>query len=178
MKRVAAVSAVVAVLVLGILVGILGTHLFYAQKLRQAGSFSKMAGRFFAERLDRELALTVEQREAIDAILEETQVEAHAIREEIRPWVDALMEGSKERITEILTPEQRERFEVLRERHRRRAEHFFLGPPGRPRRPPGRRPWRERPMEGYEDAAPGESAPEEPAPADTHPDQAPPDDGT
>ncbi len=162
MKRVAAISAVLGVLVLGVLVGILGTHLFYAQKLREPGSLSLMAGRFFAERLDRELALTDEQRAAIDEILERTRHEAGALREEMRPRVGALMDDASRRISEVLTPEQRERFEELRARHRGRSEHFFLGPPG----PPGprgrwRRPWRDRPMRPEMDRqeTPAEDAP-------------------
>lgn len=147
MKRVAAISAVLAVLVLGILVGILGTHLFYAHRLAEPGSSSTMAGRFFAERLDRELALTAEQRAAIDAILDETQREAGALRDEMRPRVGGLMREATERISELLTPEQRRRFEELRARHRGRAEHFFLGPPGPPRhRGHWRGPWHDRPM--------------------------------
>lgn len=146
MTKTAAISAILAILVLGVLVGILGTHLFYAQKLRSPGSFSMMASQFFADRLDRELSLTDEQRAAIGAILDETRLEADALRDDLRPKVGALMEEASERISEILTPEQRQRYADLRERHRGRAEHFLLGPPGPPhwrghRRPP----WRDRP---------------------------------
>lgn len=167
MKRVAAVSAVLAVLILGVLVGVLGTHLFYAQKFRQPGSFSAVAGRFFAERLDRELALTEEQRQRIATILAQTRREAGALREELRPRIGALMDGAAERISEVLTPEQRERFRQLRARHRGRSEHFFLGPPGR-HGPPGargrwHRPWHER---GAPPLAESEEAPVEDPPGD------------
>lgn len=142
MKRAAAITAVLAIGVLGVLVGVLGTHLFYAHKLRRPGSFPMMAGQFFADRLDRELALSGEQRRAIADILEETRIGADALRDDLRPRIGALMEGASERISAILTPEQRERFELLREEHRGRAEHFLLGPPG-PHGPPGWTGWRE-----------------------------------
>lgn len=176
MKRAAAIWAVSGILVLGILLGVLGTHLFYAHKLREPGSFSAVAGRFFAGRLERELALTAEQRDAIYAILEETRHEAGSLREELRPRVAALMEESAERISQVLTPEQRERFAELRREHRGRAEHFFLGPPGPPG-PPGRfgrrhGSWRERRMR------PGPERPRAPAEAlEEAPAESPPDDG-
>jgi Spy/CpxP family protein refolding chaperone len=136
-KRASALFAVLAVLVLGVIVGIMGTHLFYAQKFRRAGSFSGMASDFFSDRLERELGLTPEQRRAIDEIMEESRLEGHALREEMRPRVTEMMRRTSERIGEVLTPEQRERFAELQEQHRGRAERFLLGPPGG--RGPGRR---------------------------------------
>lgn len=142
MRRAAAISAVLAIGILGVLVGILATHLYYAQKLGRPGSFSTMASDFFAERLDRELGLSAEQRAAIAAILEETRIEADSLREEVRPKVGALMEEASDRISEILTADQRRRFTRLREEHRSRAEHFLLGPPGH-HGPPGWTGWRD-----------------------------------
>lgn len=137
MKRASAVLAVLAVLLLGIVVGVLGTHLFYAQRFREPGRWSEMAGDFFARRLERELNLTEEQRQAIDQIMAESRVEGFALREEMRPRVSAMMRRTSERISEVLTPEQRQRFAELQEKHRGRAERFLLGPPGGPG--PGRR---------------------------------------
>lgn len=137
MNKVAAIAAVLAILVLGILVGVLGTHLFYAQKFRRPGLMPMMAGQMFAERLDHELSLSDEQRIAIAEILEQTRLEADAMRSEVRPRIAALLQQASERISEVLTPEQRRRFAQLREEHRGRAEHFLLGPPG-PHGPPGR----------------------------------------
>lgn len=150
MKKSSALVAVVAVLVLGILVGILGTHLFYAQKFRKAGSLSGMASDFFLHRLERELNLTAEQRQAIDEIMAESRVEGHALREEMRPRVGEMMRRTSERISGVLTPEQQERFAELQQEHRGRAERFMLGPPGG-RGPRGRGPWGDRPPPPKED---------------------------
>ena len=147
MKKSTALFAVIAVLVLGILLGILGTHLFYAQKFRKAGSWSEMASDFFAHRLERELGLSAEQRQAIERIMEESRVEGHAMREEMRPRVEEMMRRTSERISEVLTPEQRQRFAELRREHRGRAERFLLGPPGG-RDPRGGPPRRDRPPPG------------------------------
>ena len=74
----------------------------------------------------------------------ESRVEGHALREEMRPRVTEMMRRTTERIEEVLTPEQRERFAELQEQHRGRAERFMLGPPGGPGRRGGP-PWRDRP---------------------------------
>jgi Spy/CpxP family protein refolding chaperone len=155
-KKTSAVFAVIAVLVLGIIVGILGTHLFYAQKFRQPGRWAEAAGDFFANRLERELNLTPDQRQAIDDIMAESRVEGRALREEMRPRVTEMMRHTSERIEEVLTPEQRQRFAELQEQHRGRAERFLLGPPGGPG--PGRRggpPWRGGPSGPESGRGPG-----------------------
>lgn len=146
MRRITAVAAVVAVLVLGFVVGVLATHLFYASRIGRPGGLPQFAGHFFAERLEYRLDLTPAQRTEIGRILEETRREAETLRREVHPQVVAVMERAATRISEILTPEQRIEFERLREEHRHRAEHFLLGPPGpsgrhhrggpTPRRPP------------------------------------------
>jgi Spy/CpxP family protein refolding chaperone len=167
-KRVSAVLAVLSVLALGVIVGILGTHLFYAKKLRQPGSLSETAGDFFARRLERELGLSEDQRRQIETILAESRVEGRALREEMRPRVTQMMERTSRRIQEVLTPEQRELFGELQKRHRGRAERFLLGPPGGPgyrpgmgpRRGPGPGgppPWREPPPPAEERPEEGES---------------------
>ncbi len=170
MKRASAVLVVLAILIAGFLIGVLATHLFYAQRFEHAGSFSMMASDFFAARLERELDLTEEQRDAIGTILDEAHEAAEALRTDIRPRVGRLMMDATERISGVLTDDQQRRFEELRARHRGRAEHFFLGPPGPPG-PRGRRgpPWHDRarphaPFEGddapLEDAGPGDSEPD------------------
>jgi Spy/CpxP family protein refolding chaperone len=135
MKRASAILVVLAILILGFLVGVVATHLFYAQRFQRAGSFSEMASEFFTARLERELDLTVEQRDAIGAILDQAHSDAEALRAGMRPKVERLIRKANTQISEVLTDEQRRRFAELRERHRGGAEHFFLGPPG----PMGRR---------------------------------------
>lgn len=175
MKRVTAFLAVLALVLLGFLAGVLGTHLFYAKRLQRAGSFSVIASEFFAERLDRELGLSAEQRTAIDEILDETRIEADELRRALRPKIGGLMEAASERIMEVLSSEQRQLFSELRERHRARADHFLLGPPGPrgPRGPGG--PPRRGPRRGLRPEPPP-SVPEAPeAPQQPEPEATPPD---
>lgn len=134
MRRITAVAAVTAVLVLGFVVGVLVTHLFYASRIGRPGGLPGYAGQFFADRLEYRLDLTPGQRAEIDRILEESRREADALRRRVHPQVVGVLERATERIVEVLTPEQRREFERLRVEYRHRAEHFLLGPPG----PPGR----------------------------------------
>lgn len=130
MKKPLALVSVVALFLVGILVGVLGTHMFYHLHLQDPGQASHRAMRRFSEMLEHRLGLTPEQKTEIDLILREARAESDAIRDEIRPKVEEHMAATRERIEAVLTPEQREEFQRMHERHRGRAERFLLGPPG------------------------------------------------
>jgi len=133
-KRTAALAAVLALFLVGVVVGVLGTHLYYAHRLGRPGAPQGMIARSFEEHIARELQLTDEQRGRMAAILREGHDEAERIRAELSPRVREHMRSVHERLLEILTPEQRRRFEELHELHPRRADAFFLGPPPHPPR--------------------------------------------
>jgi len=134
---------VAGLFLLGILVGALGTHLWYAQRLLPAALEAREGppgpghgpgrgqghgpGPFFLERLQRQLDLTAEQRRQVEAILEESHREATALHEEMLPRVRAQLEQTRQRILEVLTPEQQERFEEFQRHHRRVLERGVLG---------------------------------------------------
>jgi hypothetical protein len=143
MKRSIAFTYVLGLFLLGILIGALGMHLWNAQR-SALGPFGGRGGMqppgqemrrgsghgpgpFFLERLGRQLDLSPEQRESIAVIVEESHREAGALREEILPRVEAHLEQTRKRILEVLTPEQRERFEKFDRRHRRTLERGVLG---------------------------------------------------
>lgn len=84
------------------------------------------------ERLRGELGLDDEQAEKLRAIFDDARREADAVHEKTRPTLDEIFERTHARAREVLTPEQRERFdELVRDRPRP------PGPPGRPPGPPG-----------------------------------------
>lgn len=66
------------------------------------------------ERIARELGLTAEQEAEIDVILDEQQQRIHEIMKETRPLTRAVVHETRIRIEEVLTPEQRARFEEMR----------------------------------------------------------------
>ena len=132
MSRLLAVAAVFALFIAGIAVGAMGTHVFYDRHLaHQERPHPGMHRPHMTDRLLHRLRLTDEQQETIDDILERIHDEASDLRHDLQPRIHALMEHAHEEIEEILTPEQREKFKRFVERNRRRAEHFFLGPPER-----------------------------------------------
>ena len=66
------------------------------------------------------VGLTAEQRVAWDALLDERQKSMAAARASIKPKTDSIMESYKQKTTELLSPEQRERVEKHRAADRER----------------------------------------------------------
>ncbi len=141
MKQTSAMVSVVGVFLIGILVGALGMHLYHAEKagLRPGDGpgpdFRRQGGMIFAQRLNRLLELTDEQREEIEAIRHESRFHSEEMRREMEPVVRQQMEETRHRIMEVLTPEQQKRLQQLGIRERRMVERFLLGERGRPGRP-------------------------------------------
>ena len=143
MNRAVAVLSVIGLFVIGILIGALGTHLYYAHTLRPPGGAPGRPGQdFFADRLDQRLGLSEEQREEVDRILRESHAGREQLKGKVEPLVREHLETTHRRIAEVLTPEQREEFERMIDRHRRNAAEWLLRPhgrgPGRRRPPPPR----------------------------------------
>lgn len=163
MKRWVAVAALAGLFVVGVLVGALGTHLYYFHNYMKPGE-DRFGGRF-SERLE----LTQKQREQVRAIMAESHNEAQAMREELKPRVTELMERSRTRIEEVLTPEQREKFRDFRKQRRGSMERWLLGkggrhglpggPKGRPHRPMGKPGRGDRPPPKTHEAPPDGTPP-------------------
>lgn len=129
MRRSSAIAGVVALFLVGVVVGALGANLVNRHHSRAGGSSARRAGpglhggghRMMAEELKRRLDLTADQQRQLDTILAETHRETQALWQEVRPRVVAMIEQGQNRIAQILTPKQRQEFEVYR---RERAEHL------------------------------------------------------
>lgn len=77
-------------------------------------------------RLDRRLDLTDAQRQQVEEILTRRRTRINAMWGGMRPRVRAEVEAMNAEIANILTPEQREKFEKMRmhlSRHRDKANH-------------------------------------------------------
>jgi Spy/CpxP family protein refolding chaperone len=92
----------------------------------------------FIEHLARQLGLDDDQKAKIQSILAESEERSNEIRREIRPRLEAQIEETHRRIGELLTPDQRRKFEDLRREMHRHSDRFFLGegPHGPMREPP------------------------------------------
>ena len=134
MRRSVAIFAVLGVFLVGVAVGIVSTHLFYARSFRHPGAPPFLAGDVFVEHLERQLDLTAEQKAEVERILEKSRREGEVLREEMRPRLEGIFERSSAEIEKILTAEQLKEFEQVRHLQRRRMGRFIQGRPGR--RPP------------------------------------------
>ena len=124
-----AVLLVTALFAVGVLVGGLGTHLYYTAGAVPEPEIRTPAGGFIVSRFQEELDLTPEQVEQARQILSEVWLEAGTLRDDLKPRVEQLLRGASEDLMAILTPEQRLKFERMRLDYRRRTERFLLGPP-------------------------------------------------
>lgn len=80
--------------------------------------------------LQRELKLTPEQSEKISPTVDRLATQLETIRKETSERVGAAMNESHHEIIPLLTPEQRERLDRMRERHQRIMVHMRdFGPP-------------------------------------------------
>ena len=125
MKRPVALLAVTALFLAGIVVGVLGTHVFYAHTLRRPGGLADVGLRFLAADLGRRLDLTAAQRAEVDRILDDTRTELERSRARLLPELRSTMTATQERIAALLTPEQREEFERFRRAQAERVRRFL-----------------------------------------------------
>lgn len=125
MRRSSAIAGVVALFLVGVLVGALGAELVsrrhpWGGPPMGHGGHGAGHGMMAAE-LTRRLDLTADQQRQLAAILAQTHRETQALWREVRPRVVAVIEQGQNRIAQILTPRQRQEFEAYR---RERAEHL------------------------------------------------------
>jgi len=130
MKSKKAIFGVILVFILGILCGILATHLVYKCRFE-----SILSGRaqnreeFIVKKLHRKLNLDSHQEEQIRAIIHGTHEEMKALRNTLRPQTETIIERSQAKISMILTPEQRKKYDQLiaerKERSRERGSKEF-----------------------------------------------------
>lgn len=142
MSRSWSILVVAALFLSGVAVGALGMHLYYWQRLESSAGpgGGPVHAPMMMGWMERELELSAEQREEIRAILADSMRRGGEMRRELRPRVEELMRDTSDRIAEVLTEEQLERFQEMRTRQRHRLERGFLGPPGGGRGPHRRRP--------------------------------------
>lgn len=91
-----------------------------------------MVARAMIERLDRHLDLDDTQRVKIEEILERHHERIDQLWGGVRPQVRQEVEAANREIEQVLTPEQRERFQKLKMRLGGRRHHDRKGPPGPP----------------------------------------------
>ncbi len=123
-----AVLLVVVLFVLGVAVGGLGTYAVTTRVMaaRPQMSLSHNPGQVMA-RFTRELALTPDQQNQIQAIFNDTRGKYAQLHERLDPEYEQVRQQGRQRIRQVLTSEQLPKFEELlrqldEERRQRNAE--------------------------------------------------------
>jgi len=127
MKNIRPIYCILVVFVLGILCGTLGTHLFYKCRMDSIIS-ARGANREerLVERLDRKLDLDARQKEQVRAIVRETREEVRQVRRQFRPQMEAAIGKGQEKISALLTPEQRKKYgQMIAERKEKSRRRDF-----------------------------------------------------
>jgi Spy/CpxP family protein refolding chaperone len=119
-KRGGAIASILAIFAIGVVVGGLAMHLYYSHQVRHGGPFPGMGSHWLSDDLARNLNLNDQQQKQIDGILEEARNDARQLRAQVTPRLNELMQRTHARIAQVLTPEQKAKFEQYHlERHDR-----------------------------------------------------------
>ena len=122
-----AVVLVFVVFVLGIALGALGTYVVTTRVLAARPNVGSRTPANTVAMFTRDLNLNPDQQKQIQAILSDTRARYAALHDKLDPEYEQVRHEGRERVREVLTPEQRPKFEDLlrrmdEERKRRQAE--------------------------------------------------------
>jgi hypothetical protein len=117
------IFGIVLIFFLGILCGSLATHFLYNNHINSIGSGRGEAREeVLVNRLVRKLKLDDRQEVQVRSIVHETHDGIMALRRQLRPQVEAVIEKAQTRINAILTPEQRGKFAQMIARHKEKMQ--------------------------------------------------------
>lgn len=78
----------------------------------------------------RALGLTPAQAATVDSVMTHDFNEVNALREEMRPRIEAIIASTRQRIDSVLTPAQREKYHALLAEQQQRMQRRERGGPG------------------------------------------------
>jgi Spy/CpxP family protein refolding chaperone len=118
-----ALALIVLVLVLGIALGAVG-HSVFDRRVLGARTQTRSDSPRGVNRLTTELNLTSDQQKQLSAILTDMQHRMDGVRQQMDPQFEQIREQGHDQIRQILTPDQRPKFEdflkrVAEDRRRR-----------------------------------------------------------
>lgn len=138
--RATALVVVVVAFLAGLLIGVAGDHVYliHSRQLFPRRGMEGMARRLL-DRLDHELALTPQQHDQIQRIIEAHHKRIETFTAGVRPQIGRELEQANREIEAILTPEQRIKYDAVRlQMHGGRHFHLpgdrgpFSAPPPHP----------------------------------------------
>lgn len=102
---------VLAVFLLGLLVGGLGVHVMGSKAAPPPPTPLPATSDEVVKQLDVKCSLTADQQKQIRVIMEDVMSEYHRLYEPIRPQIEEVRQAGRQRIRGVLTPEQLPKFE-------------------------------------------------------------------
>jgi hypothetical protein len=114
MKNFKAIAGILLVFLLGAAGGAVVTYIIQKAYFEQSISGNhKVREEVVVERLTKELGLDSRQQEQVKAITHETHEGIGGLKKQIHPQIEALLAKGQERISAVLRPDQREKFNKL-----------------------------------------------------------------
>jgi len=121
-------SAAALIFVLGFAAGILALNVYRGWARNMGGPRDRF------EQMSQRLNLNADQKTKVQQIFTDTREQLTALRKESEPRVDQIRSQADERLKQVLTPEQWQQFQKMREEGPRRRGG--RGGPGGPDGPP------------------------------------------
>ena len=104
---------IIAALVVGLIVGSLGTLRCERSEFRGAWKNPRAFQKHMMEHFTDKLKLTPGQKEKVSAILNDARSKIDVLRQEVRPRFEEVRNSSRAEILKLLMPEQRKKFDEM-----------------------------------------------------------------
>lgn len=121
MNRIKLATGILLIFTLGVLIGVLGSGMYFKQRIEQFWDAGPQARRErLLKRLTHKLDLTPQQQEKVAAIFEEMSEQLSSLRAKHRPEFERIREQGQSRIKAFLTEKQKIQFDELMARLKKR----------------------------------------------------------
>lgn len=128
MKRWKVIVGVLLVFVFGMLAGAIVTHRIYQKRIQHLTSGPPAVRQFMVRAMTRELRLTPAQQVEVDNAVHDAQREFQAVRKQVQPQVEDILDRAVDRVRKQLDVGQREKFEKWVEQQRGRWRNPRIDP--------------------------------------------------
>jgi len=109
---------VALVFLAGVAVGVVSTRAVVRRMVTMVVNDPDRLRHLISKRMQHQLKLDADQRAKVDQVLEHTQEDLRTLRVDFAPRFHSIMSNAQFEISEVLTPEQRKRFDKFREENR------------------------------------------------------------
>ncbi len=117
------VAGIVALFVLGISIGVLGNRISTEREFRKLAQFDPEKRKaYILQKYTKELHLTEAQQAGIGKIIDEKIDEIAQYTQRYKEEIDTIRQRHDERIKALLSPEQQQLFDEMKQRMRKRWE--------------------------------------------------------